>query len=153
MKLINADKVMGKLEAELYNPEEFPAIELGSIMRMIDKEPEILVRIARADYRIPMGKIVSALSQGHTVEIRTTDGELLKSSMTFSEIEAQLTADPRFLTCNRGILVNMDHVLSLTENSMQMSDGQMYPMRTRGRAELITAFSQYQISRMKRGAR
>ena len=42
MKLINADKVMGKLEAELYNPEEFPAIELGSIMRMIDKEPEIL---------------------------------------------------------------------------------------------------------------
>lgn len=127
---------------------------LSEAMRILtDKEPEILVRIARADYRIPMGKIVSALSQGHTVEIRTTDGELLKSSMTFSEIEAQLTADPRFLTCNRGILVNMDHVLSLTENSMQMSDGQMYPMRTRGRAELITAFSQYQISRMKRGAR
>lgn len=42
MKLINADKVMDKLEAELYNPEEFPVMELGSIMRMIDKEPEIL---------------------------------------------------------------------------------------------------------------
>lgn len=42
MKLINADKVMEKLEAEFYNPEEFPAMELGSIMRMIDKEPEIL---------------------------------------------------------------------------------------------------------------
>ena len=127
---------------------------LSEAMRVLtDKEPEINVRIARADYRIPMGRIISALSQGHTVEIRTTGGDLLKSSMTFAEIEAQLTADPRFLTCNRGILVNMDHVLSLTEDTMQMSDGKMYPMRTRGRAELIAAFSQYQISRMKRGAR
>ena len=42
MKLINADKVMEKLEAELYNPEEFPAMELGSVMRMIDSEPEVL---------------------------------------------------------------------------------------------------------------
>lgn len=42
MKLINADKVMEKLEAEFYNPEEFPAMELGSVMRMIDSEPEVL---------------------------------------------------------------------------------------------------------------
>lgn len=42
MKLINADKVMEKLEADLYNPEEFPVMELGSVMRMIDKEPEVL---------------------------------------------------------------------------------------------------------------
>jgi DNA-binding LytR/AlgR family response regulator len=136
-----------------YNEKTLDRVLTEAMRVLSDKEPEITVRIARADYRIPMGKIISALSQGHTVEIRTTDGELLKSSMTFAEIEAQLTADPRFLTCNRGILVNMDHVLSLTEDSMQMSDGKMYPMRTRGRAELITAFSQYQISRMKRGVR
>ena len=42
MKLINADRIMEKLEAELYNPEEFPAMELGSVMRMIDNEPEVL---------------------------------------------------------------------------------------------------------------
>lgn len=42
MKLIDADKVMEKLEAGLDNPEEFPVMELGSVMRMIDREPEVI---------------------------------------------------------------------------------------------------------------
>ncbi len=125
---------------------------LSEAMRVLsDKEPEITLRIARADYKIPLGKIISAQSQGHNVEIRTTDGETLKSKTTFMDIERLLKADPRFLTCNRGVIVNMDHVLSLTEDSMLTSDGQAHPMRTKGRAEVVTAFSQYQISRMKRG--
>ena len=42
MKLINAEKIMEKLETQLYNPEEFPVMGLGDIKRMIDKEPEAL---------------------------------------------------------------------------------------------------------------
>ena len=40
MKLVSADSLMEKLETELYNPEEFPAMMLGDVKRMIDKEQE-----------------------------------------------------------------------------------------------------------------
>ena len=125
---------------------------LSEMLRILSEEdPEITVRIARADYQIPLGNIISVLSQGHSVEIRVTEGEPLRSNTNFSQIEADLKKDPRFLTCNRGVLVNMDHVLALTDNTIQMSDGGSYPLRTKGRAELMTAFSQYQITRMKKG--
>lgn len=41
MKPIDADKLIEKLSANLDNPEEFPVISLGVIMRMIDAEPEV----------------------------------------------------------------------------------------------------------------
>lgn len=42
MKLIDADKLIEKLSANLDNPEEFPVISLGTILRMIDNEPEVV---------------------------------------------------------------------------------------------------------------
>ena len=41
MKLIDADKLIEKLSAGLDNPEELPAISIGTVMRMIDSEEEI----------------------------------------------------------------------------------------------------------------
>ena len=42
MRIVDADKIMEKLEAELFNPEEFPVMGLGDIKRMIDREPEVI---------------------------------------------------------------------------------------------------------------
>lgn len=41
MKIINADKLIEKLSTNLDNPEEFPVISLGTVMRMIADEPEV----------------------------------------------------------------------------------------------------------------
>lgn len=40
-KIIDAEKLIKKLSTGLDNPEEFPVISLGAIMRMIDTEPEL----------------------------------------------------------------------------------------------------------------
>lgn len=40
MRLIDADKLIEKLSAGLDNPEELPVISIGTVMRMIDAEPE-----------------------------------------------------------------------------------------------------------------
>ena len=69
--------------------------------------------------------------------------------MTFTEIENLLTADPRFLRCNRGILVNMDQVLRLDGDVFRMRDGTIFPLRVRSRAELVNKFSRYTIARME----
>ena len=41
MRLIDADKLIEKLSTNLDNPEEFPVISLGTIMRMIADEDEV----------------------------------------------------------------------------------------------------------------
>ena len=117
------------------------------------EETEITVRISRSPVKVPLSRILTASSQGHSVEIVTSDGSSLRTVMTFADFISLLGGDERFLVCNRGLVINMDHVLTVEGEAFRMSDGSLCPMRTKGRAELTARFAQYQISRMKRGAR
>lgn len=47
MKVIDADKLIEELSSGLYNPEEFPVIGLGTVMRIIDNQPEIAAQHER----------------------------------------------------------------------------------------------------------
>ena len=114
-------------------------------------EPEISVKSGKAEVQVTYSQIVSVISQGHVVTFRLTDGQTVRGLMTFGETEQVLTADERFLLCNRGILVNMDHVASMNGEIFRMDDGISYPLRTKNRSDLIRQFSQYQITRMRRG--
>ena len=88
-------------------------------------------------------------SRGHTVEVHLSDGQTLRSIMTFAEIEKILADDPRFLRCNRGVIVNMDQVLRLDGDVFKMRDGTIFPLRVRNRSALVSKFAQYTISRME----
>ena len=83
------------------------------------------------------------------MDIFTVPGACLKSSMTFSELDAVLRGDERFLPCNRGVLINMDEALKLDGESILMANGMRFPLRQRNRLELINCFTEYQIRRMK----
>lgn len=116
-------------------------------------EPEIAAKSGKAEVQVTYSQIVSVISQGHAVLFRLTDGSSVRGLRTFGETEQVLTADERFLLCNRGILVNMDHVASLNGEVFLMDDASSFPLRTKNRSELIRQFSQYQITRMRRGRR
>ncbi len=90
------------------------------------------------------------MSMDHFVEVVLSDGRSILCSMSFKEMHERLT-DPRFLLCNRGLLVNMDCVASLTRSrdAFLMNDGSTLPIRVRGRAQLIHDFTQYQFSRIR----
>ncbi|MBQ6971882.1 MAG: response regulator transcription factor [Synergistaceae bacterium] len=129
---------------------------LSEAVKVIDVPEECLtVRVSRSVYKIPLRKISAVLSNNHFVEIVMSDGNCLLCSMTFCEVEAELMGDRRFLTCNRGLIINMDRVSSLSrdKSSVIMSDGKQYALKVRGRAEVLRVFTQYQISRIRREAR
>ncbi len=113
-------------------------------------EPELTVRAGRSAFQVPYGKIVAVLSQGHTVDVHTASGQTLTSSATFTEIEGTLSADARFLACNRGVVVNMEHIAKLADAVFYMDNGLAVPMRARNQKELTDRFSQYQISFLRR---
>ena len=114
-------------------------------------EPEITAKAGKAEVQVAYSQIVSVISQGHNVLFRLTGGSSVRGLLTFGETEQILSADERFPLCNRGILVNMDHVASLNGEVFLMDDGSSFPLRTKNRPDLIRQFSQYQITRMRRG--
>ena len=112
-------------------------------------DPAVTIKSARAEYTIPLRLIVSAVSNNHTVEIRLADGECISSTMTFRQAEKLFAGDPRFLLCNRGIIVNMSHISAQETGVFIMKSGERYPIRVIGQSKIKAAFSQYLITNMR----
>ena len=119
-------------------------VVLSEALRTLSVEdPEIQIKAPRTTYDVPVRTIYAVLSQGHSVELRLDGGRSIRSIMTFGEISELLQKEDRFLLCNRGVLINMDHVLKFDADAVQLVDGSSYPLRTRGRSQLAAQYAQY----------
>ena len=86
---------------------------------------------------------------GLWLSVRTGEGEY-RATATFAPIQQSLCADPRFLLCNRGVVVNMDKVLRFESDAIQMLNGMSFPVRQKDKGRLFAAFTQYQFRHMRR---
>ena len=120
-----------------------------AVRALVAEDPEITIRVPRSQYTLPLRTLSAAVSQGHGVEVSLADGRCLQSIMSLPEFEGLLAEDPRFVCCNRGIIVNMEQVESTDNSVFKMKNGQVYPIRVRGRAKVLSDFSQYQMSRLR----
>ena len=134
-----------------FEPERLDYVLREAIKILETPEPFINIKISRSNYKIFLKNISVVLSNNHTVEIITSGGETLTCSMTSKELEKILLEVPRFLECNRGVIINMDSVLSLSKDkeSFIMKDGSQYAIHVRRRKNIIESFTQYQFSRIR----
>ncbi len=121
----------------------------ADLLKIINKnEPELTIKAARREFSIPFSKISYVAAQNHIVNV-ATDKSLYRSTATFSYVKECLCADPRFLICNRGIIVNMDRVLRFDSDIIEMPDGTSLPVRQKDRAKLFSEFTQYQFRHIR----
>ncbi|MBQ7732567.1 MAG: response regulator transcription factor [Synergistaceae bacterium] len=139
-----------------YVIKPYESEKLGQVMSEVINvlkapEPSIDVRVSRSVYSVPLRSILSVSARDHYVELTLTDGRCVLCSMSFSKLEAMLQDDPRFLLCNRGVIINMDSVSSMTREKdvFIMKDGSRCALRVRGRAKILNDFTQYQLMRVK----
>ncbi|MCR4818623.1 MAG: LytTR family DNA-binding domain-containing protein [Fretibacterium sp.] len=132
-----------------YDRARLDGILNEAVRVLMTEDPEIIIQVSRRQYHLPLRGIASAVSQKHSVEICLTNGSSLLSNMSLTELEALLADDPRFLVCNRGVIINMEQVASADNEVFRMKNGQVYPIRVRGRAKVLSDFSQYQMSRLR----
>lgn len=123
---------------------------LDDMLRILQHpEPEIEVRFARKLMRLPYSKVYYALAQNHFVRIMSDEGEC-RATGIFAQVEKELCTDPRFLVCNRGIIINMSAVLRFENDCIQMLDGTQFPVRQKDKGRLFATFTQYQFRHMRR---
>ena len=54
------------------------------------------------------------------------------------------------MSCNRGVIINMDKVLRFEGDCFEMLDGARLPIRQKDKNTLLARFTQYQFRHMQR---
>lgn len=100
----------------------------------------ILIGGAGEYRKVEVSKICYIESQNHRVMLRTTQGELI-SSGTLQQMEKKL-GDAPFFRCNKGCLVNLEHVEAIRDNCVVIV-GVALPISRGKKAALLTALTDY----------
>lgn len=94
-------------------------------------------------------KVLYAMAQNHFVRVVSEDGEC-RAACGFAQVEEKLRTEENFMSCNRGIVINMDKVLRFEDDCIEMLDGTRLPVRQKDKNALFAHFTQYQFRHMRR---
>ncbi len=86
-------------------------------------------------------------SHKRDVMIQTTVQPLLTAG-PFHALSEVLSADSRFLLILRGIMINMDHVVSVDDSLIIMKNGDKLPYNVRNRKQIQHTYRNYIFSKM-----
>ena len=101
------------------------------------------------NYHIAYGDVISVEADSNYCII-TADTQY-RTRVSFGHIEKELSADGRFLTINRGLIINMDYVRNMDNGICTFKNGCIFPLNSRKSHELKQAFIDYNF--MMRHAR
>lgn len=106
---------------------------------------------SRQTIRLLYSDIVCVVANGHNTDITDSYGTTLSPYSSFSEFIKPLISDSRFLLINKGILVNMDHVMKF-ENKICLLTGDIsLPVRVREYAQIEQAWLDYTFAQIHAG--
>ncbi|SDB19741.1 two component transcriptional regulator, LytTR family [Ruminococcaceae bacterium FB2012] len=135
-----------------FEPNRINALldRLIAYLLMIGKRAEqtVCIRIPRSKVQLRLSEIICVLSNDHITEVYSVNRGMIQSNMRYSEVADLLKNDERFIECNRGVLANMEHIVSMTDN-VSMSNGLILPLKVRSRAKLLNLFSGFSTERMR----
>ncbi|NCB33282.1 MAG: response regulator transcription factor [Erysipelotrichia bacterium] len=94
--------------------------------------------------------LISITSSGHYLSLMQRNERTIVTRLTMPELLEKLENDSRFLIINRGILVNMDHVTSMSGSNCQMDNGISYPIKVRNSTEITQKWHDYCFEEIRR---
>ncbi len=107
--------------------------------------------VNRQDVNLLFSDCVSAASSGHYLLIRAKNGEEYRTRMTLKEFTDMIGDDERFLSINKGIFVNMDHIQSITQRTCVMANGQHFPIKIRESQQIERTWQNYCFDQLRKG--
>lgn len=99
-------------------------------------EPTITVMSQRQPLQIMLERILYADLQDRTTCIHLSDC-LIPISGTFSELSEQLTASPQFMSCFKGIVVNLQQVDAVESDYLILKNGELLPVSRRLQKQVL----------------
>ena len=92
--------------------------------------------------------IVCIVARGHNTDISDCYGMTHSPYISFSKFTKPLTADNRFLPINKGILVNMEHILKFENKTCLLTGNISLPVRVRAYAHIEQLWLDYTFAQI-----
>ena len=92
-------------------------------------------------------------AKSNYIEVFDTAGNAYLTHMTFSTAKELLEKDGRFLSLNRGLLVNMDEVVDIEEGICTLKDGMTLPVNVRKTKSIMDIFQNYMFEKIRKEGR
>ena len=131
-----------------YTHEQLRGVLADALAARASEEPKAELPVPYGSVSVELGRIVSVEARDHDTMFVLEGGEELRSTMAFSQALVSVAGDPRFLEVNRGVVVNMDHVVSVEGATLTMDTGARLPLRKRDRSALSLAITRHLVSRV-----
>lgn len=107
----------------------------------------------KRNYNLSFSDIESVQGSGNYVNITDASGNTYRARMTFSTASKSLLEDQRFLLLMRGVLVNMDLIAGIRDNSCIMKSGARLPVNVRNAKSIEQTWRNYLFSSIRNRAR
>ncbi len=107
----------------------------------------------RQEVHLFFSDCISAASSGHYLLIKSKKGDEYRTRMTIKEFQDITDNDERFLPINKGIVVNMDHIRSITERTCIMANGTQFPIKVRESQKIEQTWQNYCFDQLRKGQR
>ena len=117
--------------------------------RLPTQERYIEVADGRKNVRVFLDEIASAVTDAHYLDISLLGGEKLHCRMTMAEFMELVENDPRFLTINKGIVVNAEYITGFEDNCCVLENGAKLPIRVRDRLAVEQAARDYNFEKIR----
>lgn len=132
-----------------FTPEHMSAVLEDALAVLPHQAKYIEVASGRKTVPLFLEDIVSAVTDAHYVDIGLTDGSVVRSRMTIQEFLSLTQSDPRFITVNKGIVLNADRVAQFEGSSCVLDNGAQFPVRVRDRAQVEQAVQDYHFQKIR----
>lgn len=130
-------------------PERVSTVLRDALAVLPREEKYIKVASGRKTVTLLLRSVVSVVTDAHYVDIGLADGAVVRSRMTIQEFLGLTGGDPRFLTINKGVVVNAEAVAQVEGACCVMADGARLPVRVRDRAQVEQAVRDYHITTIR----
>ena len=138
----------------LVKPVEYHRLETAMdtvCAQLLRDHRQISVHSTGVEVRVPLREVLFLDCADERTRLHLRDRVIVVDERA-RDLMAGLTRDPRFLTCNRNIVVNLDWIDRALEGDFLLKTGQTVPIRQRGRAAIKKDYLTWSLRGLRKGA-
>ena len=124
--------------------------DILAALSMREARKTIQVDVPYGSVDVLLDRVIAIEARSHSSVLTLEDGQEIRSTLSFAQINELVSSEPQFLVINRGVVINMDRVVSVEGATVVMEGGLRMPLRKRDRSDLARAITQHMISRTGR---
>ena len=94
-------------------------------------------------------EIVSIESDAHYLNISVVSGMIYRTRMTINNFLQLTENDQRFITVNRGIVLNADYVENIEGTLCVMGNGTRFPIKVREKSDIEKRIREHMFNKLR----